>query len=74
MEPVEKMPHRGEIQVRPSYCGAPEWILRLSGFEPVVLWNFLIAIGLHFYPLDSEQKSITESYFNVTMMYDQNAP
>jgi hypothetical protein len=43
-------------------------------FEPVVLWNFLIAIGLHFYPLHLEQKSITESYFNVAMMYDQNAP
>jgi hypothetical protein len=27
MGPMEKMPHRGEIQVRPSYRGAPGWIL-----------------------------------------------
>jgi hypothetical protein len=26
--PMEKTPHRGDIQVRPSYRGAPGWILR----------------------------------------------
>jgi hypothetical protein len=41
-------------------------------FEPVDAVEFLIAIGLHFYPLHLQQKSITESYFNIAMMYDQN--
>jgi hypothetical protein len=31
MGPIKKMPHRGDIQVRPPYRGAPGWILRPSG-------------------------------------------
>jgi len=33
MEPIEKMPHGGDIQVRPPYRGAPGWILRPSGIR-----------------------------------------
>ena len=36
MGPIEKIPHRGDIQVRPSYRGALGWILRLSGIRRTI--------------------------------------